>query len=73
VAEFPLERTSFETFGVSLNVIGEQQVSFQMGTVTFNHSILVCKLTTFADGLIGLNFLMPRQDKLDLGSLFISV
>jgi hypothetical protein len=76
VAELPLQRTSFEPFGVtgdSLDVIGEQQVSFQIGTVTFNHSFLVCKLPTFADGIIGLNFLTPRQAKLDLGSLFIRV
>ena len=75
VAELPLERTSFEPFGVtgdSLDILGEQQVPFQMGTVTFNHLFLVCKLPTFADGIIGLNFLMPRQAKLDLGNLFMS-
>jgi hypothetical protein len=76
VAEVPLETTTFEPLGVtedSLDIIGEQQVLFQMGTVTFVHSFLVCKLPTSADGIIGLNFLTPRQGKLDLGSLFLRV
>ena len=76
VAELPLERTLFEPFGVtgdSLDILGKQQVPFQMCTVTFNHSFLVCKLPTFADGIIGLKFLMPRQAKLDLGNLCMRV
>ena len=44
-----------------------------MGRVKFNHSFLVCKLPTSADGIIGLNFLTPRQAKLDLGSFSLSV
>jgi hypothetical protein len=42
---------TFEPFGVtadSLDIIGEQEVLFKMGRVTFNHSFLVCKLPTFA-------------------------
>jgi len=75
-AVLPLERTLFVPFGVtgdSLGILGEQQVPFQMCTITFNHSLLVCKLPTFADDIIGLNFLMPRQAKLDLGNLFMRV
>ena len=72
VVEVPLESTTFEPFGVtedSLDIVGEQQVLFQMGKVTFNHLFLVCKLPTSADGIIGLNFLTPRHARLDLGSL----
>jgi hypothetical protein len=64
VADVPLEGTTLEPFGVtgdSLNNVGEQQVSFQTGGVAFNHSFLVCKLPKSADGIIGLNFLSPRQ------------
>jgi hypothetical protein len=46
VAEVPLESTTFETFGTtgdSLDIVGEQQVLFQMGRVKFNNSFLVCK------------------------------
>jgi len=71
VAEVPLESTTFEPFGVtgdSLDIVGVQQVLFQMGRVTFSHSFLVCKLPASADGIIGLNFLTPRQATLDLGS-----
>jgi hypothetical protein len=76
VAEVPLESTTLEPFGVtgdSLEIAGEQQVLFQMGTVTFNHSFLVCKLPTSADGIIGSNFLTPRQARLDLGIFFESM
>ena len=52
-----------------MNIVGEQKALFQMGTVTFNHSFLVCKLPTTADGIIGLNFVTSRQAILDLGSL----
>jgi len=68
VAEVPLESTTFEPFGVTgdnLDIVGEQQVLFEMGRVTFNHSFLVCKLPTSANGIIGLNFLTPRQARLD--------
>jgi len=76
VAEVQLESTAFEPFvatGGSLHIVGEQQVLFQMGTITFSHSFLVCKLPTSADGIIGLNFLKPRQARLDLGSLSLRV
>jgi hypothetical protein len=76
VAELPLESTTFQPFGVtgdSLDIVGEQQVLFQMGRVTFSHSFLVCKLPTSTDGIIGLNFLTPRQARLDLGSLSLRV
>jgi len=76
VAELPLERMPFEPFGVtsdSLHIVGEEQVLFQMGRVKFNHSFLVCKLPTSADGVIGLNFLTPRQSRLDLGSFSLRV
>ena len=76
VAEVPVESTTFEPFGVtgeSLDIVGEQQVSFQMDRFTFNHSFLVCKLPTSADGIIGLNFLVPQQARLDLGSLSLRV
>jgi hypothetical protein len=76
VAEVPLESTTFEPFGVtrdSLDIVGEQQVLFQMGTVTFNHSFLVCKLPTSADGITGSHFLTPRQARLDLGSFSLRV
>ena len=59
VAEVPLESTTFEPFGVTVDsqgIIGEQQVLFQMDRVTFSHSFLVCKLPTSADGIIGVNF-----------------
>jgi hypothetical protein len=59
VTELPLESTTFEPFGVTvdnLDIVGEQQVLFQMVRVKFNHSLLVCKLPTSADGIIGLNF-----------------
>jgi hypothetical protein len=75
VAEVPLEGTTFETFGItgdSLDIIGEQ-VLFQIASVTFSHSFLVCKLPTSEDGIIGLNFLTPRQARLDLGSPFLRV
>jgi len=76
IAEVPLTSTTFEPFGVtggSLDIVGEQQVSFQMGGVTFSHSFLVCKLPTSADGIIGLNFLTPRKARLDLGSFSLRV
>jgi len=53
--------------------VGEQQVSFQIGRVTFSHSFLVCKFPTSADGIIGLNFLTPRQARLDLGILSLRI
>jgi hypothetical protein len=59
--------------GDSLDTVGEQQVLFKMGNVNFNHSFLVCKLPTSADGIIGLNFLTPRHARLDLGSLSLRV
>jgi len=34
---------------------------------------LVCKLPTSADGIIGLNFLTPRQARLDMGSFSLRV
>ena len=34
---------------------------------------MVYKLPTSADGIIGLNFLTPRQARLDLGSLSLRV
>ena len=76
VAEVPLESRTFEPFGVtgdSLDIVGEQQVLFEMGRVTYNHSFLVCKLPTSADGIIGLNFLTPRQARLDLGSFSLRI
>ena len=76
VPELTLESNTFEHFGVtgdSLDIVGEQQVIFQMRRVTFSHSFLVCKLPTSADGIIGLNFLTPRQARLDLGSLSLRV
>jgi hypothetical protein len=56
VAEVPLKSTTFEPFqvtGDSLDIVGEEQVLFQMGEVNFNHSFLVCKLPTSTDGIIG--------------------
>jgi len=76
VPEVPLESTTFEPFGVTgvrLDIVGEQQVFFQMGRITFNHSFFVSKLPTSAIGIIGLNFLTPRQARLDLGSLPLGV
>jgi len=61
LADVPIEST-FEPFGVtgdSLDIVGKWQVLLQMGRVTFNHSFLVYKLPTPADGIIGLNFLTP--------------
>jgi hypothetical protein len=75
VAAVPLESTAFATLGVkgdSLITLGEQRVPFQMGNVTFNQSFLVCKLPTFAVGILGLNFLTPRQARLDLGTLTLT-
>jgi hypothetical protein len=72
VEAVPVESTTFVPFGVtgdSLNIAGAQQVSFQMGNVTFNHSFLICKLPTSAADINGLNFLTPQQARLDLGSL----
>ena len=34
---------------------------------------MVCKLPTSADGIIGLNFLTPRQARLDMGSFSLRV
>jgi hypothetical protein len=76
VAEIPLEGTSLEPFGVtgdSLDIVGEKQVLFQTGGVTLNHSFLVCKLPTSAEGIIGLNFLSLRQAILHLDSLSLRV
>jgi len=76
VAEVPLESTTLEPFGLtgdSLDIVVEQQVSFQIGRITFSHSFLVCILPTSADGIIGLTFLTPRQTTLDLGSLSLKV
>jgi hypothetical protein len=76
VAEVPIESTAFAPFGVtgdSLTILGEQRVPFQMGNVTFNQSFLVCKLPTSAAGILGSNFLRPRQARLDLGSLTLRV
>jgi len=76
VAEVPFESTTFEPFGVtgdSLDIVRERQVLFQMGTVTFSYSFLVCKLPTSAGGIIGLNFCTPRQARLDLGSISLTV
>jgi hypothetical protein len=76
VAEVPLESTTFEPFGVtgdSLDIVGEQQVLFQMGRVTFNQTFLVWKLPTSANDIIEMKFLAPRQARLDLDSFFKSV
>jgi len=51
VAEVPLESTTFEPFGVtgdSLDIVGEQQVLFQMGGVTFSLSFLVLQITNIS-------------------------
>ena len=66
----------FETFGVtgdSVDILGEEQLLFQMGKVTFNHLFLVCKMPTSADGIIGLDFLTPIQVTLDWGSFSLRV
>jgi len=71
--EVALKSTTFEPFGVigdSLDFVGEQQVLFQIGGVTFNYAFLFCKLPISANGL---NFLTARQARLDLGSLFLRV
>jgi hypothetical protein len=47
--------------GNNLDILGEQQVLFQMGRVTFSHSFLVCKLPASADGIIIMNILTSRQ------------
>src|SRR5215510_12548829 len=76
LADVPLESTTFEPFGVtgdSLNVVGKQEVQFQMGEVTFTHPFLVSKLPTSADGILGLNFLTPRQTTVDLRNFSLGV
>jgi hypothetical protein len=42
-------------------------VSFQIGKVTFKHTILASRLPTMAAGNLGVNFLTPRRAVLDLG------
>jgi hypothetical protein len=69
VAEEPIGCTDFAPFGVSgkhLEVQGEQTTKFLMGSVTFSHNFVVCKLPTSAAGILGINFLLPRRAKLNL-------
>ena len=59
--------------GDILDIVGEQQILFQMGRVAFTHLFLVCNLPTSADGIIGLTILTPRQARLDLSSSSLRV
>jgi hypothetical protein len=69
VADEPIGCTDFAPFGVTgknLEEKGEQTIKFLMGSVTFNHNFVVCKLPTNAAKTLGINFLLPRRAKLDL-------
>ena len=59
--------TPYSVTGDNLAVLGEQNVSFKMGGVQFEHRFLVSQLPTTAAGILGVNFLTPRQAKLDFG------
>jgi hypothetical protein len=59
--------TPFGVTGDNVAVKGEQNVRFQIGEVTFKHTILVSRLHTMAAGILGMDFLTPRQAVLDLG------
>ena len=59
--------TPYDVTGDSLAVLGEQNVSLQMGGVQFERRFLVSQLLTMAAGILGVNFLTPRQAVFDLG------
>jgi hypothetical protein len=70
VSEAPAEcnySTPFAVTGDSLAVKGNPNVSFQVGKVTFKHTFLLNQSPTTAAGILGVNFLTPRQAVLDLG------
>ena len=51
-----------------LEVQGEQTVKFLMESVIFSHNFVVCKIPTNAAGTFGINILLPRTAKLNLGN-----
>jgi hypothetical protein len=59
--------TPFGVTGGNLVVQGEKSVSFEMCVFQFEHRFLVSQLPTTAVGILGVNFLTPRQAVLDLG------
>jgi hypothetical protein len=76
VSRSPVECTSFTPFGVSgdkLAVLGEQSVSFVMGGVIFRHTFVLSQLPTTAAGILGVNFLTPKQAVLDIGNSKLSL
>jgi hypothetical protein len=61
----------YEVTGKTLEVIGQQTVSFMIGDSEFRHS-LICSLPTRAAGLLGTDFLKRIQVRIDLGKAVMS-
>jgi hypothetical protein len=59
--------------GDNLAVQGEQSISFLMGGAMFRHTFVLSQLPTTAAGILGVNFLTPKQAVLDLGNSRLSL
>jgi hypothetical protein len=68
--------TSIKPYGVTgetLEIRGQQAVSFKLDRHEFKHQFYVCSLPTNADGLIGLDFMTKTGVNLDIGKGNISL
>jgi hypothetical protein len=70
-----IENSQLKPYGVTgktLEVIGQQTVSFMIGDTEFRHAFLICPLPTRAAGLLGTDFLKRIQARIDLGKAVMS-
>ena len=59
--------TSFGVTGDVLSIRGKQDVQFCIANWMYRHTFRVCSLPTFADGIIGIDFLAETSASLDIG------
>lgn len=73
----PINRTIISPFGVTgaeLDIKGEQLMTLDVNTNTYSNKSLGCPLPTKADGIIGMDFLMEIDARLDVnkGELWLA-
>ena len=76
VSQSDVRCTSIKPYGVTgetLEIRGQQAVSFKLDGHEFKHPFYVCPLPTNADGLIGLDFMEKTGANLDIGKGKISL
>ena len=76
VSQSDVRCTSIKPYGVTgetLEIRGQQAVSFRLDGHEFKHPFYVCPLPTNADGLIGLDFMEKTGANLDIGKGKISL